>query len=356
MTQNRRNDDEMTDRDPLTPEEAVEMYLDARRDELSAETLPSHRYRLDAFVEWCRAEGVETLDEVGGRDLYAYRIWRREGQGEGRDPIESITLRGQLSTLRAFLRFCADVDAVPEDLYEKVPLPTVSVAEGVSDTTLPPDRAVEILDYLDRYQYASRRHVTLLLMWHTGARAGVIRALDLDDCDLDDERPGVEFRHRPEMGTPLKNGQKSERWNAISSKVARVLEDYTAPGGPRLDRVDEHGRSPLLTTEYGRPVVSTLRDTLYVVTRPCWLGAPCPHDRDPEECEATYYVHASKCPSSRSPHDVRSGRVTAYRREDVPRRVVSDRLDASEGVLDKHYDRRGEREKSDQRRDYLPDL
>lgn len=74
----------------------------------------------------------------------------------------------------------------------------------------------------------------------------------------------------------------------------------------------------------------------------------------PVECEATYYKRASTCPSSRSLHDVRSGRVTAYQLQDVPRRVVSDRLDASDDVLDKHYDRRSEREKAEQRCNYLP--
>jgi len=39
----------------------------------------------------------------------------------------------------------------------------------------------------------------------------------------------------------------------------------------------------------------------------------------------------------------------------VPRRIVSDRLNASESILDEHYDRRSAREKAEQRRDYLPD-
>ncbi|MFC4882356.1 hypothetical protein ACFO9N_16150 [Halostagnicola sp. GCM10023243] len=92
------------------------------------------------------------------------------------------------------------------------------------------------------------------------------------------------------------------------------------------------------------------------ITRPCWRGAECPRDRGPAERDATTYTRASKCPSSRSPHDVRSGRVTACRREDVPRRVVGDRLDASDDVFDRHYDRRNVREKAEQRRDYLSDL
>lgn len=175
----------------------------------------------------------------------------------------------------------------------------------------------------------------------------------MGDCDLDDENPGIEFHHRPEQDTPLKNGEKGERWNAISPQVARVLEDYI--DGPRHDVTDEYGRDPLITTSHGRSAATTIRNQLYAVTRPCWYGKECPHNEDPDTCEYTRFKRASKCPSSRSPHDVRSGRVTAYRLKDVPKRIVSDRLNASESILSKHYDRRGEREKSEQRRDYLPD-
>lgn len=341
------------DLEPLAPSTAADMYLEARSDELADETLQSQEYSLRAFLAWCEEEGVASLDELNGRDLYEYRIWRREGNYADGEELATISLRGDLSDLRAFLHFAADVDAVPESMAEQVPLPSVSGAAGVSDTTLNPERAERILDYLSRYEYASRKHTTVLLLWHTGARVGAVRGLDVDDVDLDDDAPGVEFRHRPGTGTPLKNGEKGERWNAISRHVATVVRDYVED--VRRDVTEESGRRPLLTTREGRPAVSTLRDTLYAVTRPCWLGDGCPHDRDPDECEATFYSAASKCPSSRSPHDVRSGRVTAYRREDVPRRVVSDRLNASEDILDKHYDRRSRRERAEQRRDFLPD-
>ena len=66
------------------------------------------------------------------------------------------------------------------------------------------------------------------------------------------------------------------------------------------------------------------------------------------------HVGAEQHPTIR--HDLRSGRVTYYRREDVPRRIVKDRLNASEDVLDRHYDRRSDREQAEQRSDYLPDL
>ncbi|WP_176696593.1 site-specific integrase, partial [Haloparvum sedimenti] len=222
------------------------MYLEARRDELTERTLDGQKYRLDAFRQWCDEEGIENLNDIAGRDLYRYRVWRREGNGEDRDPIAPVTLRGQLATLRSFLRFAEEVDAVPDGLRSDVPLPTVSGGQNVSNTTLEPERVGDILEYLNRYQYASREHVTLLLMWHTGARAGAIRSLDLGDLDLDGDRPGIQFRHRPETGTPLKNKERGERWNAISPHVARVLEDFV--DGPRKDVRDDHGRNPLIST------------------------------------------------------------------------------------------------------------
>ncbi|MEF8808143.1 MAG: site-specific integrase, partial [Natronomonas sp.] len=57
--------------------------------------------------------------------------------------------------------------------------------------------------------------------------------------------------------------------------------------------------------------------------------------------------------SARSPHDVRSGRVTAHRLADEDRALVSDRMNASEEILDKHYDRRSHRQRAEQRRNHF---
>ncbi|WP_222915132.1 tyrosine-type recombinase/integrase [Natrinema sp. SYSU A 869] len=347
------------DLEPIPPHEAVEMYHDAMRDEHADSTRESERYRLESFIQFCDENDITDLTTLSGRDLYKYRTWRREGKGDGRGPIKLVTLKGQLASLRRFLRFAANIDAVPAELYEQVTLPTMKNGEDVSETTLKPERAIEILDYLEHAQPASRDHIIVLLLWRTGARTGAVRGLDLRDLDLDGSHPrvtgpAVQFVHRPDTETPLKNQDKGTRWNRISEKTASYLEDYIEYH--RHDVTDDHGREPLLTTEYGRPAGNTFRTTLYRVTRPCWRGEPCPHDRDVETCDATHLDHASKCPSSRSPHDLRSGRVTFYRREDVPRRVVKDRLNASEDILDRHYDRRSDREQAEQRSDFLPDL
>lgn len=331
--------------DPIAPDAAVKFYLDQRREELSQQTLRSHQYRLKQFVDWCEdVKEITNMNDLSGRDLHAYRVHRRE-EGE----LRLVSLQGQLSTLRVFLGFCASIDAVPEGLRSKVMLPTVSGSEQASETNLDAACAESALEYLDRYHYASREHVIMLLLWRTGMRAGAVRALDLDDCDL--ESNSLHLVHRPEEDTPLKNAENGERWVALSPRIARVVEDYIS--GPRVDILDEFGREPLLTTSHGRASRSTVRDAVYRRTRPCDYGEPCPHDRDPAECEAVEFDAASKCPSSRSPHDVRSGAITAHLLEDVPVEIVSDRMDVSQSVLDRHYDRRTEREKMEQRRKHL---
>jgi len=333
----------------VTPSKAVDLHLEAMKDDSAEWTRTSHKSHLRAFVEWCREEGgIDDMNELSGRDLYEFRVWRRTGgysQGMD-DEIAPKTLDSALTTVRSFLRFCAQIEAVPEDLYEKVPLPSLSNSEEVSDSTISPERVPEILAWLDRYEYASRDHVLWTLVWHTGARLGGIRALDLEDCYLDGSSPGLDYKHRP-PSTPLKNDEQGERFNRVSDHVVRVLEDYI--DGPRNEVRDDEGRAPLVTTTRGRVSPTCIRDAFYRWTRPCFIGVECPHDRDPDSCEYATMEGMSKCPSARSPHDVRKARVTKYRNDGVPRGVVSDRLDASEQVLDKHYDRASKREKADRR-------
>lgn len=349
----------MSSLDPISPRDGISMFHDAMRDEHAESTRRSAKHRLRSFLQFCNEHDINNLNDLNGRDLYNYRTWRREGQGDGYDEIKPVTLKSQLATLRRFLRFAANIDAVPPELYEQVKLPTMKNGEDVSDSTLRPERAIAILDYLEHAHPATRNHIIILLLWTTGARSGALRALDLRDLDLNGSHPRVSgpalhFVHRPDTGTPLKNQENGTRWNRINEKTAGYLADYIEYH--RHDVTDEYDREPLLTTEQGRPAGNTIRTNLYRVTRPCWRGEPCPHDRDVDNCEYTHLDKASQCPSARSPHDVRSGRVTHYRREDVPRQVVQDRLNASEDILDRHYDRRTDLEQAEQRSDYLPDL
>ena len=329
------------DLEPIEPAEAVDWYLDHRKPDLSEKSMQNHKYRLNNFLEWCEEEGLNNLNRLTGRELHRYRSWRSKD-------IKTVTLVNELRTLRVFLEFCASIDGVEEGLREKVLIPSVSDGEEAKDEHIDPERAEEILDYLNRFEYANRSHVIAAVLWHTGIRLGTLRALDVDDFDSDE--PCLVVRHRPESETPLKNGEAAERSIYVGDHYRAVIEDYIKYN--RHDVTDDYGREPLITSDQGRLSEGAVRTAVYRLTQPCSYGE-CPHDREPTECEYTNYAKVSGCPSSLSPHAIRRGSITAHLREGTPTEVVSDRMNVSAGVLDKHYDERTEREKMRVRRELL---
>ncbi|WP_144901398.1 tyrosine-type recombinase/integrase [Halobellus captivus] len=333
------------DLEPLTPWEAVKMYLDHREPELSEKSVMNHKYRLDVFLEFCEERGIENLNELTGRDLHRFRTWRSE------QDITTMTLRTNLATLRVFLEFCASIDGVEQGLREKVVLPEVSREEQSKDVKLDVDRAEAILEHMERFEYASRAHVVMAIFWHTGVRLGTLRALDLDDVDL--ETPCLRVRHRSETSTPLKNGKAADRSIALGEQYAKVIEDYITHNRIKIE--DSHGREPLISSNQGRLTESSVRLIAYKWTRPCMIG-DCPHDKDPVSCEYMSSKHASGCPSSRSPHGIRRGALTRMLRQGTPEEVVSGRSNVTSDVLELHYDQRSERERMELRREFLEDV
>ena len=98
--------------EPITPKEAKEMYLNARKREVSQATLDGYHYRLKHFVRWCEEVAcIDNLNNLSGRDLQQYKTWRRD-DGD----LKSISLEGQLDSLRIFLRWCKSIDAVEPQL------------------------------------------------------------------------------------------------------------------------------------------------------------------------------------------------------------------------------------------------
>jgi site-specific recombinase XerD len=313
----------MSNRDlqPIAPDAAVQMYLNERDPELADKTLANIRNHLDHFTEWCEQEDITDTAELTGRKLHEYRLWRQEG-------IAQTTLSINLSSLRKFLRWCASIDAVPDGLDEKVVLPPRDREREARDTMLDADRAEEMLTYLRKFDYASRTHAVLELLWHCGCRKGTMRVFDVGD--FHPRKQTLEARHRPEEDTPLKNGRRGERTIALNDRVTGVLRDYIEHH--RLNQTDDYGREPLFTTRYGRISLSAIKDAAYTMTRPSVYGS-CPHNRDPDDCTATTDTSASQCPSSVSPHPIRRGSITHHLLNEAPETVVSDRCDVSADVL-----------------------
>ncbi|MFW6384767.1 MAG: tyrosine-type recombinase/integrase [Halodesulfurarchaeum sp.] len=341
----------MGELEPLPPDDAVEMYLQHREPDLSEKTLQNQRYRLNSFLVFCEEHDIDDLTQLTGRDLHRFRVWRRNGDGNHYGPVNAVSLKGILDTLRKFLEFAASVNAVEKGMREKVLMPEIDPEDEQREEMLEASRAERIIDFLDQFRYASREHVILALLWHTGMRLGALRSLDVGDFDR--KEPALQLRHRPESGTPLKNARRADRDIAVGAHYARVLEDYI--DHHRHDVTDDHGRRPLITSEYGRLTESPIRNTVYRWTQPCRIGE-CPHDRDPKTCEWTNVSQLKQCPSARSPHGVRRGSITKHRKEGVPREVVSERVDASDEVLEKHYDQRSKRERMRNRRNLLENI
>ena len=187
--------------EPIEPTTGVELYLADKERELSEATITSHKYRLGHFVRWCDKEDITNLNELTGRNLHEYRQWRRN-EGD----LSPISEKTQMDTVRVFIRWLESIDGVEQDLHTKVRSPTLDDDERTRDVIISKERADRALDYLGKYQYASREHVVFSLLWHTMMRVGGMHALDVDD--FNEEEQFLEVRHRRESGTPIKNGKE----------------------------------------------------------------------------------------------------------------------------------------------------
>lgn len=327
----------------MTPRKAVERFLERRRsdDTTSPATIQTYENRLSQFVRWCEDRGTLNINDLSGRDLDDYWQYRRED-------LNDVSLKNEFTSIKKLLEYLVAIEAVEPDLPDQVAMlkPTLSKDQRSNDRKLSTERATEILEYLDKFQYATRDHAMFLLLWHTGCRMGDLNSLDLADFHEDDGY--VEFRHRPTQGTRLKNGYGGERDNALDPTVAEVVGDYVREH--RVDCVDEHDREPLFSTVRGRMAKSTIRRRVYGLTQPCTVGE-CPYDEiDPDTCEALRHGHESKCPSTYSPHRIRTGAITHMRESGMGVDTVAERVDATAETIRDHYDRADERDLMENRR------
>lgn len=317
--------------------EASRLFFESRSSEHSDATLKLDRTAVNQFIGWIEHED---LNYVTARDLHRFKLFLQSEYSKS-------TVAMRYGKIRIFLSFVASIDGIDADVPEKMQVPSRN--GQARDDTVEPDRAEAILEHLRKFEYASKRHAMCEIVWHTGIRTGTLRSLDLDDFQADEER--LRIRHRPETDTPLKNGASAERYVALSSKVTDVVADYIDHN--RKDVGDEYGREPLFTTYRGRVRKDGIRAKFYSATRPCMVGS-CPYDTRPSDCTAANRLsRAYACDGTLSGHPWRRGSITQHLRDDVPPRVVSDRANVSQKVLDRHYDVRTEDEKAEQRRSIL---
>lgn len=320
---------------------AIDRFLKKRQTDSTDRTLRSYRDRLTTFEDWCLEQKIGTVGELTAWHLDEYDLAIRDSD------FAPTTIKGLLATLRVFLKYAERIGAVEEDLHESVDVPSLSRSQESSDERLAEEDATAALAFFrnSRTYFGVPMHAFLELGWNTGARMGGLRALDLGDYDAGEQ--SLEFVHRPDTDTPLKNKRDGERKVGIPDAVVECLETYLAR--ERSDKRDDYGREPLFCARQGRPSWSTLRAWSYQSTHPC-LWMECPHGKRRESCEWTQRSHASKCPSSRSPHRVRKGSITWQLNQGMPIEHVATRVNASVDVIKRFYDTATKDEEFEQRR------
>ncbi|MEY7847941.1 tyrosine-type recombinase/integrase [Natrarchaeobius sp. A-rgal3] len=323
----------------LSPREARDRFLSRRKQENTEKTVRSYQNRLTRFVHWAEEEGIESMSELNGWDLDEYRAAREAAD------LAPTTLRGQLMAVKQLLDYCASIDVVDHQLPKKINIPTLSKDEESNDTKLDPDDANALLSFYrsSNEMFGRPEHVFLEIAWHTGARMSGIRALDLGDFDPD--RQTLEFRHRPP--TRLKNKDDGERVVGISKPVVKAIRTYVAR--ERFDKRDDEGREPLFVGRQGRPSDTTFRAWSYLGTQPCRV-IQCPHGERRETCDYTRRNHGSKCPSSRSPHAIRTGSITWQLLQGLSIEIVAARVNATANTIRRHYYRATERDEFEELR------
>lgn len=337
-----RRRDDPTD---LTIEEGVDRYIRRVARDRTESTVRTYRLDLRQFTEWCEREGIETVDELRRVDFELY-------QDERAAALAPASLENQMGLLKRFVEFLESIGAVDQTLHEAVHVPHATITEQSRDDKLATEDAQRLLATFRDHSnglYGSKWHAILEVTWHTGARVGGIRALDLEDYD--DEHHVLEFRHRPKTDTPLKNKRDGERDVALLPAVADALDTYI--DDTRYDKHDPDGRAPLFTSRASQARLSKngVRQWLYQATQPCWhTDDPCPHDKRRADCDWTNASIASKCPSSRSPHAIRTGSITYHRDNGFDPNDTAARVNASLRTIRRHYDKANRRDEMENRR------
>lgn len=334
--------DELEDSIPeltLNSKPMIDALDDFREIKLAQVGAKSHYKRKLTYVEsyLVDVKAIGSTGDLTSEIVQQYTDWRKYDSLDRDEPLSNVTLQDDMYLFREFIRYLVEHRFAPVRFLQIIEIPKTNpeAGEGVDEKMLDPELASTIRDYLGKYHYASVDHVVMELFCEVGARKSGLRSLDIGDFSQDGNDWILQFEHRE--GTNLKNDLMSSRDLTLHGELPNILQDYIEDRRP--DVTDEDGRKPLLTKGKGRIGKSTLKTIAYRWTRPCKVGLDCPHDRDPTDCEAAQTGHdAYQCPSSRAPHHIRKGYITAMRNAGVSSDAIDQRCDVSKEVQDRHYD------------------
>lgn len=314
--------------------EVLDDFREHKLDEV--DSTRQYKRKLDYLRTYLREEArIETTDELESEDVERYRKWRKYDSLSREEPLADSTLSDDMYLFREFIQYLTQHRLVPDHFEKCIEIPERDrkSGEGVDEQKLDPQIAKAALRFLRKYKYASVEHISMELMCQSGPRKGGLVGRDVSDFDYEERV----LQYETQETTPLKNDEGSEREITLYGETPEIIWDYIQDQRP--EETDTEGREPLLTKGNGRISPSMIQKIAYKWTRPCEVGLGCPHDRNPEQCEAAQKNNSAfKCPSSRAPHHIRSGYITDQKNRGVSSEAIEQRCDVSPRVQKIHYD------------------
>ncbi|WP_254838035.1 tyrosine-type recombinase/integrase [Natronomonas marina] len=315
-------------------DEVLEDFRDDKLEEV--DSTGQYERKLNYLQTYLEDEArVETSDDLTSEDVERYEKWRKYESLSRDKPLAGTTLQDDMYLFREFIHYLIEHGMAPARFEKRIEIPEVDYrnGEGVDEKKLDPEIAKAALDYLRKYEYADVEHISMELMCQSGPRKGGLIGRDVSDFDYEERV----LQYETLETTPLKNDEGSDREVTLYGEIPEMIQDYLDDQRPA--ETDEEGREPLLTKGDGRISPSMLQKIAYMWTRPCEVGLGCPHDRDPDDCEAAQKNNSAyKCPSSRAPHHIRTGYITDQKNRGVSADGIQQRCDVSPRVQDLHYD------------------
>lgn len=309
--------------------EAIDRFIARNRPNWKGQTERTYRKSLATFETFADEADLDTLADLSLWEVGRYTDWLLEQE------YAQATVASKQKQARRWLKWLESQGYLDVGIHLAIEPLKLEDKDQTSSQILRPESLREFLAFYrnsTRWR-ATRRHALLEVIGHTGARRSCIRSLDVDDYDPDARI--LSFINRPESGTRLKRGDQHQRKVVLSEAPNAILEEYVVR--ERKRKHDDYGRKPLFTSNRGRPSKSSITGWLYQATVPC-VYRECPHGRQRRNCEYTEQQHASKCPSSTSPHPVRRGSITWQLNIGRSIEDVADRAATTPSVIRRYYD------------------
>lgn len=332
-----------TQRDTNDPKlsELYDRFLD-RRSNRSPATIAQYRRTIPTFLDFLDTKSVTSPWAISTELVDSY-VEAIESCYEADSTVYTYT-----KNVRAWLRWLNKRGLCDQEVCQILGKDELGLSPKARDEALPASVAEQILQQLRNRRRGTAVHALLELLWNAGPRIGGVHSLDVADFDAGEKE--LQFEHRPESGTRLKNGGEEddtdgdgERYVSLRDEAVDAVQLYISTERP--SSTDEYGREPLFATSQGRATRSTLRRWVYRGTSCRWT----PKAHGDENCDGNCNPDSDVCPNSYYPHAVRRGAIVQHLSGGLRPDLASERFDVSVRVIRKHYDPRTKRRRKQDR-------